>query len=186
MNIPCVEPTGLDGVLKITPARFSDERGYFSETYTRATFREIGVNCDFVQDNHSLSLKRGTVRGLHFQIPPFAQAKLVRVVRGAIWDVAVDIRRESASYGRSVGVALNTENRCQLFIPPGFAHGFCTLEDDTEVLYKVDAPHSGEHERGVRWNDPVLKIVWPIAASEAVLSERDQRLPHVNDVTTYF
>ena len=186
MNAPRVEQTGLDGVLKIAPARFADERGYFSETYNRTAFREIGLVCDFVQDNHSVSRKRGTVRGLHFQIPPFAQAKLVRVVRGAIWDVAVDLRRESPSFARSVGVTLTAGNGQQLFVPVGFAHGFCTLEDNTEVLYKVDSPHSREHERGLCWNDPVLRIAWPIADAEAILNERDRDLPCLDELPAHF
>lgn len=186
MNLPCVETTNLDGVLVIVPARFGDARGFFSETYNRAAFGEIGVASEFVQDNQSLSRDRGTVRGLHFQIPPFAQAKLVRVLRGAITDVAVDIRRASSGYGRSVAVTLSAENGRQLFIPAGFAHGFCTLEPDTEVFYKVDAPYSRDHERGLRWNDPALGITWPVADAEAVIIERDRLLPLLRDLPDYF
>lgn len=186
MNLPRAEPTSLDGVLEITPTRFGDARGFFSETYNRAAFREIGVVCEFIQDNHSLSRDRGTIRGLHFQIAPFAQAKLVRVLRGAICDVAVDIRRASPTYGRSVAVTLSAENGRQLFVPAGFAHGFCTLEPDTEVFYKVDAAYSREHERGLRWNDPALGILWPVAEAEASLIERDRLLPLLGDLPGYF
>jgi dTDP-4-dehydrorhamnose 3,5-epimerase len=186
MNVPRVEQTGLGGVLHIVPARFADARGFFSETYNRAAFREIGVACEFVQDNHSLSKDRGTVRGLHFQIAPFAQAKLVRVLRGAICDVAVDIRRSSPTYGQSFAVALSAENGHQLFVPAGFAHGFCTLEPDTEVFYKVDAPYSREHERGVKWNDPALGIDWPVSSSEAMLIERDRLLPLLDGLPAWF
>jgi dTDP-4-dehydrorhamnose 3,5-epimerase len=186
MNLPRAEPTGLDGVLEITPVRFTDPRGFFSETYNRAAFREIGVACEFIQDNHSFSRDRGTIRGLHFQIAPFAQAKLIGVLRGAICDVAVDVRRASPTYGRSVAVTLSAENGRQLFVPPGFAHGFCTLEPDTHVFYKVDAAYSREHERGLRWNDPALGILWPIAEAEAILLERDRHLPLLDDLPGYF
>jgi dTDP-4-dehydrorhamnose 3,5-epimerase len=182
MNLPRVEKTNLAGVLKIDPARFGDERGFFSEVYNRAAFRQVGVTCDFVQDNHSLSRERGTVRGLHFQSAPLAQVKLVRVLRGAIYDVAVDIRRASPTYGNHFGVILSAENGSQLFVPAGFAHGFCTLEPDTEILYKVDAPYSREHERGVRWNDPRLGISWPVKERAAMLNERDKALPLLDDL----
>ncbi|HEX4080347.1 MAG TPA: dTDP-4-dehydrorhamnose 3,5-epimerase [Rhizomicrobium sp.] len=186
MNLPRIEKTELEGVLSIVPARFGDTRGYFSESYNRSAFREIGVTSEFVQDNQSQSRDRATVRGLHFQIPPFAQAKLVRVLRGAICDVAVDIRRASPGYGRSVAVVLSAQNGRQLFVPAGFAHGFCTLETDTEVFYKVDAPHSRDHERGLRWNDPALAISWPIGPSQAILLERDRLLPLLADLPEYF
>jgi dTDP-4-dehydrorhamnose 3,5-epimerase len=186
MNLPRVEKTELEGVLSVLPVRFGDTRGYFSETYNRSTFREIGVTSEFVQDNQSRSRDRATVRGLHFQIPPFAQAKLVRVLRGAICDVAVDIRRASRNYGRNVAVILSAENGQQLFVPAGFAHGYCTLEPDTEVFYKVDAPYSREHERGLSWNDPALTISWPIAETDAVLLERDRLQPLLADLPEYF
>jgi dTDP-4-dehydrorhamnose 3,5-epimerase len=186
MNLPCVEKTGLEGVLSILPARFGDDRGYFSETYNRSAFHQIGVTSAFVQDNQSLSRDRATVRGLHFQIPPFAQAKLVRVLRGTICDVAVDLRRASRGFGKSAAVVLSAENGRQLFVPAGFAHGYCTLESDTEVLYKVDAPYSREHEKGLRWNDPALGISWPIAETEAVLLERDRFQPLLADLPEYF
>lgn len=184
--MPRVERTELEGVCVIAPARFGDTRGYFSETWNRAAFHEIGVNCDFIQDNQSRSRDRGTIRGLHFQIAPFAQSKLVRVLRGAICDVAVDLRRASPTFGRWVAAVLSAENGRQLFVPTGFAHGFCTIEADTEVFYKVDAPYSHDHERGLRWNDPALAIVWPVAETEAVLIERDRLLPTLGELPAYF
>ncbi len=186
MNLPRVDRTDLDGVLVIVPIRYGDARGFFSETYSQAAFREIGVASDFLQDNHSLSRMPGTVRGLHFQIAPFAQAKLVRVPRGAILDVAVDIRHSSPTYGRSFATRLSAENGAQLFVPVGFAHGFCTLEPDTEVFYKVDAPYSREHERGLRWNDPVLGIDWPIPEGGAMVLERDRLYPTLDNLPAYF
>jgi dTDP-4-dehydrorhamnose 3,5-epimerase len=181
-----VEELSLSGVLHITPPRHGDARGYFSETYNQAAFAEIGVACRFVQDNQSFSRDRAVVRGLHFQIPPFAQAKLVRVLRGAIYDVGVDLRRASATFGKSAGVILSAEKGDQLFIPAGFAHGFCTLEPDTEVLYKVDAPYSRDHERGLLWNDPALGIAWPIGEPETILIERDRNLPPLSGLSDYF
>lgn len=186
MNLPNVESTNLNGVLLLTPRRFADERGFFSETYNRSALLELGVTCDFVQDNQSVSRQRGTVRGLHFQIAPFAQAKLVRVLRGAILDVALDIRRASPTFGQSFAATLSAENGRQLFIPAGFAHGFCTLESDTEVFYKVDAPYSREHERGVRWNDPALSIAWPVTEREVLVIERDRTLPLLGDLPVFF
>jgi dTDP-4-dehydrorhamnose 3,5-epimerase len=186
MNLPLVETTPLDGVLQIVPRRFSDDRGYFCETYNRQSFERIGASCEFLQDNQSVSRQRNTVRGLHFQIPPFAQAKLIRVLRGAIFDVAVDIRRGSASYGQGFGVTLSAENGRQLFVPAGFAHGYCTLETETEVLYKVNAPYSRDHERGLKWNDPALTIPWPINENEAVILNRDRDLPPLAGLPDYF
>jgi len=177
MNLPLVESTTLESVLLIVPHRFADSRGHFCETYSRQAFEHVGVTCEFIQDNQSFSRQVGTVRGLHFQIPPFAQAKLVRVLRGAVVDVAVDSRRGSDTYGQSFGATLSAENGRQLFVPEGFAHGFCTLEANTEVLYKVNAPHSRDHERGLKWNDPVLGIAWPVAESAAVILDRDLDLP---------
>ena len=139
-----------------------------------------------MQDNHSLSRRRGTVRGLHFQVPPRAQAKLVRVLAGRIFDVVVDLRRASPAYGRHVAFELSAANGDQLFVPAGLAHGFCTLEEDTEVLYKVSAYYSRDHDRGLRWDDPALGIAWPVAAGEAVLSDRDRRHPTLADLPDYF
>lgn len=186
MNLPVVESTPLEGVLRIVPKRFSDDRGDFCETYNRPAFERVGVGCDFIQDNQSTSRQAKTVRGLHFQIPPFAQAKLIRVLKGAIFDVAVDIRRGSATFGGSFGVTLSAENGRQLFVPAGFAHGFCTLEEDTEVLYKVNALYSRNHERGLRWNDPALSIAWPIYENEAVILDRDRDLPALAVLPEFF
>jgi dTDP-4-dehydrorhamnose 3,5-epimerase len=167
-----VEATSLPGVLILTPRVFSDPRGFFFESYNQETLRSHGIDAVFVQDNHSKSAK-GTLRGLHCQLPPAAQDKLVRVIRGAVWDVAVDIRRGSPTFGRWVGVELSAENYRQLYVPVGFAHGFCVLSDEAEVLYKASALYSPTQERSIIWNDPTLGIAWPIA--DPLLSARDQR-----------
>ena len=170
----------------IRPRKIMDSRGFFSETFSAAALSQAGITQCFVQDNHSLSAQAGTVRGLHFQIPPFAQSKLVRVVRGAVFDVAVDIRRNSPTFGRSVTITLDAENWSQLFIPTGFAHGFCTLEPDTEVLYKVSNYYAPEHDRGLLWNDPDLAIDWPVSADGAILSDKDRLHPRLRDLPAYF
>lgn len=170
-----VEPLAIADVKLVLPVRMTDERGYFSETYNRDRFQEQGLNAEFVQDNHSQSTRAFTVRGLHFQAPPFAQAKLVRVVRGAIVDVAVDIRQTSPSFGRWVKATLSAENGHQLFVPRGFLHGFVTLVPNTEVVYKVDAGYSPESEGAVAWNDPVLSIDWGFDHSQVVISPKDAR-----------
>jgi dTDP-4-dehydrorhamnose 3,5-epimerase len=167
-----VEKTVLEGVLLITPDKFGDERGFFSETFNTQALAERGVRHDFCQDNHSFSATPGTVRGLHYQTPPTAQTKLVRVTRGRVLDVAVDIRKGSPTYGAHVAAELSAENWTQILVPAGFAHGFCTLAPDTEVLYKVDAPYAPQDEGGVLWNDPALGIAWPEFAG-AVVSGRD-------------
>ena len=167
-----IEKTALDGVLLITPDKFGDQRGFFSETFNASALAAHGVEIAFCQDNHSFSATPGTVRGLHYQKPPTAQSKLVRVTRGSVLDVAVDIRRGSPTYGEHVAAELSAENWTQILVPAGFAHGFCTLEPDTEVLYKVDAPYSPEDEGGVRWDDPAIGIAWPDFAG-AVVSGRD-------------
>jgi dTDP-4-dehydrorhamnose 3,5-epimerase len=177
-----VRPLAIPEVRLIVPDRFRDERGYFSETYSRRDFAAAGIDDEFVQDNHSLSTRSGTVRGLHYQLAPFAQAKLVRVARGAMLDVAVDLRRGSPTFGRHVAQTLSAALWSQLFVPVGFAHGFCTLEPDTEVVYKVTAPYSRAHDRGVRWDDSAFAIPWPIAAGEAILSEKDRALPLLRDL----
>ena len=161
----------------LRPARYVDNRGFFSEAYSKRAYAAIGIANEFVQDNHSLSRKKGVVRGLHFQRPPFAQAKLVRVVRGAIFDVVVDIRAGSATYGSHIATVLSAEDWNQIFIPAGFAHGFCTLHDETEILYKVDGYYAPTHDCGIRWNDPALNIAWPVAEPEAELSDKDRKLP---------
>lgn len=181
-----VEPTALPDVKTVNPQRIGDRRGFFSETYNRQRFAEAGIDVEFVQDNHSLSAAAGTVRGLHFQSEPFAQAKLVRVVRGRILDVAVDLRRSSLTFGRHVAVELSAENGCQLFVPVGFAHGFCTLEPDTEIVYKVSGYYSAAHDLGLLWNDPALGIEWPVAPEDAVLSDKDRRQSPLAELPVYF
>jgi dTDP-4-dehydrorhamnose 3,5-epimerase len=181
-----VIPLSLSGARLIRAKRYLDQRGYFAETYVRRDFADAGIGQEFVQDNQSCSSARGTVRGLHFQIPPFAQAKLVRVLRGRILDVVVDLRRASPSYGRHLSVELGADSGDQLYVPAGFAHGFCTLVADTEVLYKVDAVYSAEHDRGVNWADPALGIAWPVSEADAVLSPKDAALPALRDLMYYF
>jgi dTDP-4-dehydrorhamnose 3,5-epimerase len=181
-----VEPTALPDVKIVNPQRIGDQRGFFSETYNRQRFAEAGIDVEFVQDNHSLSAVPGTVRGLHFQSEPFAQAKLVRVVRGRILDVAVDIRRSSPTFGKHVAVELSAENGLQLLVPVGFAHGFCTLEPDTEIVYKVSGYYSAAHDHGLRWNDPALGIDWPVAPANAVLSDKDKKQPLLAELPAYF
>jgi len=172
-----VESTAIPGVLQITPSRSIDDRGFFSETWNEHRFAEAGVPGPFVQDNHVRSTERGVVRALHIQIAPSAQGKLVRVVRGSIWDVAVDVRRGSPTYGQYAAVVLSADNWEQFWIPAGLLHGYCTLEANTEVIYKVTAPWNRQAERGVFWNDPELALPWPIAPDEAILSEKDRALP---------
>jgi dTDP-4-dehydrorhamnose 3,5-epimerase len=164
-------------ILLVTPKKFGDGRGYFMETYSAAEYSEFGIKTTFVQDNQSLSERLGTIRGLHFQTPPKPQAKLIRVLHGRIFDVAVDLRRDSPTYGRWCGAVLTAEAGEQLFIPRGFGHGFCTLEPGTEVAYKVDEYYAPECEVGLIWDDPTIGISWPITRAEAVLSERDRKLP---------
>jgi len=164
-------------VLELQPRRFADSRGWFSETYSRRVLSEHGVASEFVQDNQSVSASRGTIRGLHLQVEPHAQGKLVRVLRGRIFDVAVDLRVDSPTYRRYVGVELSASEGNQLWIPSGFAHGFCTLEPDTEVLYKVTDYYTPSAERSILWNDPELNISWPLETSAASLSDKDRSAP---------
>ena len=163
-------------VLLIHPRRFADSRGWFSESWNRARFEAWGIKGDFCQDNHSLSRPVGTLRGIHFQRPPFAQAKLVRCVRGAIWDVAVDLRKTSPTFGKWVAAQLSAENGDELFIPAGYGHGFITLEADSEVIYKVDAPYAPEVDGGIIWSDPDLAIDWPLGEGAPHLSDKDAKL----------
>jgi dTDP-4-dehydrorhamnose 3,5-epimerase len=181
-----IEPTALDGVMIVTPRRFGDDRGWFSETWNRKALAAAGIDVDFVQDNQSFSRPVGTVRGLHFQRPPEAQAKLVRVLRGAVLDVAVDIRRGSATYGRWVSVELSAANGRQLFVPRGFLHGFVTREPDTEVAYKCDGYYAPACEGAVRWDDPDLAIDWGIDPAAAILSPKDAAAPAFRDLDTPF
>ena len=176
----------LSEVKVLCPRKHGDRRGLFSEVYNKRAFADSGVEIDFVQDNHSFSMKRGTVRGLHFQPPPAAQYKLVRVVRGAVFDVAVDLRRLSDTYGKHVRVVLSAEAWNQVLIPIGFAHGLMTLEPNTEVVYKVSNYYSPDHDMGLFWNDPALGIQWPLPAKEAVLSDKDQRHPRLAELETPF
>ena len=172
--------------LLFSSKRFEDSRGWFSETYNDRVLRVHSIGCRFVQDNQSMSQKRGTIRGLHFQTPPMAQAKLVRVLRGAILDIAVDLRRSSPTFGQSVSAELSGENGHQLYVPIGFAHGFCTLEDRTEVLYKVSEYYSPAHEGGIRWDDPQLAVSWPIDAASIMVSAKDAKLPLLRQWTSPF
>ncbi|TMV17511.1 dTDP-4-dehydrorhamnose 3,5-epimerase [Paenibacillus thermoaerophilus] len=176
-------PTGLPGVYVLEPRAAEDTRGFFMESFREQWFSDRGWPSRFVQDNHSLSVRPGTLRGLHYQLPPMAQAKLVRVISGAVYDVAVDMRRSSPFFGRWVGVELSAENKLQLWIPEGFAHGFCTLVPNTEVIYKVNAYYSPECDRGVAWNDPDLGIAWPVEAP--VLSAKDAALPRLREAETF-
>lgn len=186
MSSIVVETTAIPDVKIITARRFGDRRGFFSETYNREAFFEAGLDYDFVQDNHSLSVLVGTIRGLHFQSAPFAQDKLVRVTNGRVYDVAVDLRRSSPTFGRHVGVELSVENWCQLFVPIGFAHGFCTLEPNTEVLYKVTAHYSVAGDHGLAWDDPDLAIDWPVPSDRVVLSEKDRAHPRLRNLSQLF
>ena len=167
----------IPDVLLIAPKKFGDERGFFSETYSRTPLAAAGFDRDFVQDNHSLSGKRGILRGMHFQRPPHMQDKLVRVVRGAIFDVAVDIRQGSPTFGQWVGEELSADNWRQMLVPAGFAHGFVTLSDTTEVLYKVTSDYAPQAEGGLQWDDPKLGIAWPIAAADITTNARDGAWP---------
>jgi dTDP-4-dehydrorhamnose 3,5-epimerase len=176
----------IEAVKLIRPKRHADVRGYFVETWNRRRFAEAGVDMDFVQDNSSFSAAAGTVRGLHFQKGPEAQAKLVRAARGSLFDVAVDLRRGSPTFGRYVSAVLTAETGEQLFIPVGFAHGFCTLEPDTEVAYKASAFFSPEHDSGIAWDDPGVGISWPLEGREPVLSEKDRALSRLSEIDPPF
>jgi dTDP-4-dehydrorhamnose 3,5-epimerase len=181
-----VTSTAIEGIKILTPRTFEDARGVFAETYNRNRFSEHGIPTEFVQDNQSLSVGAGTIRGLHFQKAPVAQHKLIRVLRGSIFDVAVDLRRSSPTYGKWVAERLSARDGKQVFVPIGFAHGFCTLESDTHVLYKVSDYYSPANEMGIAWDDPDLAIDWPISSSQAILSDRDARLPAFRTLQTYF
>lgn len=179
--------TEIPEVILIKPKVFQDERGFFLETYKKSDFEKAGINAEFVQDNHSKSVK-GVLRGLHFQKKPFAQGKLVRCVRGKIFDVAVDIRKGSPTFGKWVGYELSEENKYILWIPEGFAHGFLTLSEEAEVIYKVSGgEYSPQHDAGIIWNDPDINIKWPVnQVKEIILSEKDKKLPFLKDIDTSF
>ncbi|MGQ0455556.1 MAG: dTDP-4-dehydrorhamnose 3,5-epimerase [Hyphomicrobium sp.] len=176
----------IPGLLHIQPKRHGDHRGYFSEVYRASLLAEAGFAEVFVQDNHSLSAEAGTIRGLHFQTPPVAQAKLVRVVRGAIYDVALDLRKDSPTFGSHAAVELSAENGAQILVPSGFAHGFCTLEPNTEVIYKVTNYYAPDAEAGVLWSDPDLAIDWPRVSNAATVSRKDGNLPRLKDMSFKF
>jgi dTDP-4-dehydrorhamnose 3,5-epimerase len=181
-----VEDTSIEGVKIVTPKKFGDERGFFSETYNRSKWEAAGLHYNFVQDNHSLSAAVGVLRGLHFQKPPFGQDKLVRVLRGRVLDVVVDLRRSSPTFKKHVAVELSAENWKQLLAPIGVAHGFCTLEPNTEVFYKVTSFYSPEHDCGLAFDDPELGIHLPIARSEISANDRDRRWPRLRDLVDAF
>jgi len=172
------------GVKVIEPTVHGDHRGFFMESYNAATFQEHDIHHDFVQDNHSLSVESGVIRGLHYQLNPHAQTKLIRVLAGEIYDVVVDIRKGSPTYGQWEGFTLSAANKRQLLVPQGFAHGFCTMAPNTEVLYKVDQLYSHEHDRGIAWDDPMLAIDWPIQSP--ILSDKDRKLPLLDDAENNF
>ena len=178
--------TAIPEVRIIVPRKHGDHRGFFSEVWSRRALESAGIDIDFVQDNHSLSAEPGTLRGLHFQSPPHAQAKLIRVLRGSILDVAVDLRRGSPTYGRHVAVELSAENWRQLLVPRGFAHGFVTLEPMTEVFYKVDAFYAPASDKGLRWDDPDLAIDWRLDGRTPILSAKDREQPSWRALPAFF
>ncbi|MEO0983316.1 MAG: dTDP-4-dehydrorhamnose 3,5-epimerase [Pseudomonadota bacterium] len=180
------KPQSIPEVILVTPKRFGDERGYFSETFQAARYAENGIDVPFIQDNHSLSRPAGVLRGLHFQIPPRAQDKLVRCTRGKILDVAVDIRVGSPSFGRHVAVELTAENGEQLFVPKGFAHAFCTLTPDCEVQYKTSDYYAPDCDKGLAFDDPALELAWPSPAADLILSEKDRKHPPLSELPAYF
>jgi dTDP-4-dehydrorhamnose 3,5-epimerase len=179
-----IEKTSLEGAFLIKPKVFEDERGFFTETYSKHELAEMGITGDFVQDNHSMSVTKGVLRGLHFQKPPAAQAKLVRVTKGAVYDVIVDLRKDSSTFGKWAGFELSDKNFYMLYVPRGFAHGFCTLEDYTEFQYKCDNYYAPENEGGLMWNDPTLNIYWPV--ENPILSEKDAKAQKFTDFNSPF
>lgn len=181
-----ITPLRIPSVLLIEPKKHGDNRGFFSEVYREDLLSEQGFTEQFTQDNHAYSAEPGVLRGLHYQSPPYAQDKLVRVIRGSIWDVAIDIRQGSPTYGQWVGEILSAENFKQLLVPKGFAHAYLTLDPDTEVLYKVTAPYSPEHDAGLAWDDPDLAIDWPKIGTPITLSEKDKVHPQLKDISSPF
>jgi dTDP-4-dehydrorhamnose 3,5-epimerase len=180
-----VRPLGLDGVVEILPRKFGDERGFFSETYNAQDLAACGIDLTFVQDNHSFSAAAGVLRGLHYQLAPKAQDKLVRVVQGRIFDVAVDIRKGSPTFAKWVGLELSAEKWNQILVPAGFAHGFVTLEPDTEVVYKVTDYYSPTHDRSISFDDPGIGIEWPVGKGQLQLSEKDRAAPLLADADIF-
>jgi dTDP-4-dehydrorhamnose 3,5-epimerase len=182
-----IEKFEIDGLLVLTPKCFQDSRGFFTESYNKRTFDSVtGLSVDFVQDNFSKSVTKNTIRGLHFQNPPAAQDKLVQVVKGSIFDVAVDLRKTSPTLGKFVSIELSAENRKQFYIPKGFAHGFCTLEENVEVMYKVTDFYAPDVDGCVLWNDDAFNIPWPLGGQEAHLSEKDSVAPRLKDIKNCF
>ncbi|WP_281231884.1 dTDP-4-dehydrorhamnose 3,5-epimerase [Flavobacterium gelatinilyticum] len=180
-----IEQTNIKDLVIIEPALFSDERGYFFESYSKVKFENFGINIDFVQDNQSFS-KYGTLRGLHYQNPPFAQTKLVRVLEGEIIDVAVDLRKDSATYGKSFSILLSAENKKQLIVPKGFAHGFSVISETASVMYKCDQFYNKASEGGIKYDDPSLNIDWGMDLKDAIVSEKDQILPFIENCNSLF
>lgn len=180
-----IRPLEIEGLLEIRPPKHGDERGFFSEVWREDQLAAAGVAVHFVQDNHSYSRARGVLRGLHYQLPPAGQDKLVRVTRGSVFDVAVDIRRGSPTFGRWAGLVLSADEWNQLFVPKGFAHGFVTLEEDCEVLYKVSAPFAPELDRAIRFDDPDIGIEWPLSPAALTLSDKDRQAPRLGDAETF-
>jgi dTDP-4-dehydrorhamnose 3,5-epimerase len=180
-----VIPLALDGVVEIRPRKLGDDRGFFSETYNAKALSEAGINLQFVQDNHSLSAAKGVLRGLHYQLPPHAQDKLVRVVSGSILDVVVDIRKASPTFRKWIALEVSAAKWNQILVPKGFAHGFLTLEENTEVIYKVTDYYSPEHDRSIRFDDPSIGIEWPFAASAVQLSDKDRNAPSLDDADLF-
>jgi dTDP-4-dehydrorhamnose 3,5-epimerase len=176
--------TDMEDLIRIQPKVFGDQRGFFLESYVSETFRNAGITTVFTQDNHSFSKDKGVLRGLHFQKPPFTQSKLIRVTQGTVYDVVVDLRKASSTFGQWRGFELSAENFSMLFVPAGFAHGFCTLSENTHVQYKVDAPYAPEHDSGIIWKDPALSIEWPVA--RPILSDKDMNLDAFHPDSTYF
>lgn len=176
--------TTIKGLIILEPEVYEDKRGFFMESYNKNNFQKLGFNYEIVQDNHSLSTQPGVIRGLHYQLNPKAQTKIVRVLTGAIYDVVVDIRKSSPTFGQWIGINISEYNKRQIVIPKGFAHGFCTLVPNTSVLYKVDEYYSPEHDSGIFWNDPYLKIDWPF--TNPIVSEKDQLLPYFEEAKMNF
>lgn len=180
------DASDIPGLILVEPRKFEDHRGFFSEVYNKKKMVELGFDRDFVQDNQSLSVEQGVVRGLHYQSPPFAQDKLVRVVRGRILDIALDIRKGSPTFGDHAALELSAENWRQFLVPIGFAHGFVTLEPNTEVIYKVTDFYAPDHDHGVLWNDPALEIAWGVDPDDAVVSNKDRAQPRFAEIDSPF
>jgi dTDP-4-dehydrorhamnose 3,5-epimerase len=181
-----VEALAIADVKLITPDRYNDPRGFFSETWNQGKFAGAGISGPFIQDNHAVSTAAGVLRGLHCQIGPNAQGKLVRCIRGAIYDVAVDVRFGSPTFGRYVAAEISAENWTQIWVPVGFLHGYCTLTAETEVIYKVTGAYDKSAERGAIWDDPDIGIQWPVSADEVILSDKDKVLPRLRDLPALF